>query len=80
VVKWGTQKSGQLRVRNFPVNVLENFIQLPVPITGELNATATVAGDLQNPRALGDLELTDGTLNQSQSSQPRLVLAMTMPA
>jgi len=60
----GTQKSGQLRVRNFPVNVLDNFIQLPVPITGELNATATVAGDLQNPRALGDFELTDGTLNQ----------------
>ncbi len=60
----GIQKSGQLRVRNFPVKVLNNFVQLPVPVTGQLNATATVAGSLQNPRALGDIELTDGTLNQ----------------
>ena len=58
------QQSGQLRVRNFPVDVLNNFVQLPVAFTGQLNTTATVAGSLQNPRAAGDLQLINGTLNQ----------------
>ncbi len=60
----GTQQSGQLRLRNFPVEVVDNFVKLPVPITGQLSATATVAGSAQNPRALGSLQFTDGTINQ----------------
>ena len=60
----GTQQSGQLRVRNFPVKQLNNFVKLPVDITGQLNATATLAGSPQNPQALGELRLSKGTLNQ----------------
>jgi translocation and assembly module TamB len=63
----GTQQSGQLQVRNFPVEVLDNFVKLPnnVKLTGKLNATATLAGDIANPQAVGELQLTDGTLNQN---------------
>lgn len=59
-----TQQSGQLRVRNFPVDVLDSYVSLPVELTGELNATATLAGSLQNPQAVGELSLVEGTLNQ----------------
>lgn len=62
----GTQQSGQLQVRNFPIGVLDNFVRLPndVELTGNLNATATLAGSVDNPQAVGELQLTDGTLNQ----------------
>lgn len=62
----GTQQSGQLQVRNFPVEVLDKFVKLPnnIELTGKLNATATLAGDIANPQAVGELQLTDGTLNQ----------------
>jgi translocation and assembly module TamB len=64
----GTQQSGQLQVRNFPVDVLDNFVRLPndAELTGKLNATATLAGSVANPQAVGELQLTDGTLNQKQ--------------
>jgi len=58
------QQSGQVRVRNFPVDVINNFVQLPVALTGQINTTATVAGSLQNPRAVGALQVINGTLNQ----------------
>ena len=60
----GTQQSGQVRVRNFPVDVLKNFVQLPIDITGQLNATATLGGSVANPQAIGELNLVQGTLNQ----------------
>ncbi len=62
----GTQQSGQLRVINFPVGVLNNFAQLPVEITGNLNATASLAGSTENPQAVGELQLLEGTLNQNR--------------
>jgi translocation and assembly module TamB len=61
----GTQEqSGQLRVNNFPVGVLNNFVKLPIGFTGNLNASAALAGSIKNPQARGELQVTDGTLNQ----------------
>ena len=67
----GGQQSGQLRVQNFPVEMLREFVSLPVDLTGNLNATATVAGSTQNPQARGELSVSEGTLNQTpvQSAQ-----------
>jgi len=61
----GKQQSGQLRVRNFPVGMLNKFVQLPIAVTGNLNGTATLAGSTENPQAVGDLQLEQGTLNQN---------------
>ncbi|MFE1746614.1 translocation/assembly module TamB domain-containing protein [Coleofasciculus sp. H7-2] len=61
----GTEQSGQLRLRNFPVAPLQQFANLPIDITGNLNGTATLAGSINNPQAIGELTLTDGTLNQT---------------
>lgn len=60
------EQSGQLRVRNFPVSVLNDFVQLPVSVTGNLDATATLAGSIDNPQAIGDVQLVNGTLNQNK--------------
>ncbi len=61
----GDEQSGQLRVNNFPVQVLNNFVKLPVGITGNVNATAALAGSIANPQARGELQITQGTLNQN---------------
>ncbi|GAA6618600.1 translocation/assembly module TamB domain-containing protein [Scytonema sp. NUACC26] len=60
----GKEQSGQLRVANFPIQVLNNFVKLPVGLTGNLNATAALAGSINNPLAKGELEIIEGTLNQ----------------
>ena len=58
------QLSGQLRAEELPVEVVEPFLpELPVEVTGNLNALITLAGSLENPRARGELALVDGTLN-----------------
>ncbi|MCC5656864.1 translocation/assembly module TamB [Nostoc sp. XA010] len=62
----GDQQSGQLRVNNFPVQVLNNFVKLPVGITGNLNGTAALAGSIANPQARGELQITEGLLNQNK--------------
>ncbi|MFQ4146766.1 translocation/assembly module TamB domain-containing protein [Chlorogloeopsis sp. ULAP02] len=60
----GTEQSGQLRVTNLPLQLLNNYVKLPVGLTGNINATATVAGSTANPQARGELYITEGTLNQ----------------
>jgi translocation and assembly module TamB len=62
----GKEQSGQLRVKNFPIQVLSNFVKIPVGITGNLNATAAIAGSIANPQARGELNITNGTLNQKK--------------
>jgi translocation and assembly module TamB len=58
------EQSGQLRVSNFPIGVLNNFVKLPIGFTGNLDASAALAGSIKNPQARGELQVTDGTLNQ----------------
>ncbi|QLE54574.1 translocation/assembly module TamB [Nostoc sp. TCL26-01] len=60
----GDDQSGQLRVNNFPIQVLNNFVNLPIGVTGNLSGTAALAGSIANPQAKGELQITDGTLNQ----------------
>lgn len=61
----GNEQSGQLRVSNFPIQLLNNFVSLPVDITGNLDGTAALAGSIANPQAQGELQITQGTLNQN---------------
>ncbi|HEY9604418.1 MAG TPA: translocation/assembly module TamB domain-containing protein [Allocoleopsis sp.] len=63
----GEAQSGQLRVRNIPIAQLQEAFNLPpaVGFTGELNATATLAGSMNNPQARGVVTLTDATLNNT---------------
>lgn len=60
----GEQQSGQFRAQNVPVGgVFRDIVALPAAVSGNLNASATVAGSIANPKALGELNLSNGTLN-----------------
>lgn len=67
----GTKQSGQLQVSNFPVDVLKNFVTLPVDFTGQLNAIANLAGSRQNPQIAGEVQLNNGTVNQKSVESAR---------
>jgi translocation and assembly module TamB len=67
----GDEQSGQLRVNNFPVQLLNNVVKLPVGITGNLNGTAALAGSIANPQARGELQITEGLLNQKAIESAR---------
>ncbi|BDI18039.1 hypothetical protein ANSO36C_38410 [Nostoc cf. commune SO-36] len=62
----GEEQSGQLRVNNFPVQLLNNVVKLPVGIRGNLNGTAAIAGSIANPQSRGELQITEGILNQNK--------------
>ncbi|MBD2532830.1 translocation/assembly module TamB domain-containing protein [Nostoc flagelliforme FACHB-838] len=62
----GDEQSGQLRVNNFPVQLLNNVVKLPVGIRGNLNGTAALAGSIANPQSRGELQITEGVLNQNK--------------
>lgn len=60
----GDEQFGNLQVNNFPIEVINNFVNLPIGLTGNLNAKAAIAGSIANPLAKGELTISDGTLNQ----------------
>jgi translocation and assembly module TamB len=55
--------SGQLVLRNVSVEDVTQWVDLPVTVAGDLNGTATLAGDLANPQIQGELSLAEGQLN-----------------
>ncbi|MBD2357194.1 translocation/assembly module TamB domain-containing protein [Tolypothrix sp. FACHB-123] len=59
----GKEQSGNLQIRNFPIQVLNNFVKLPIGLTGNLNTSVAVAGSIDNPKARGELQVTEGTIN-----------------
>ncbi|MBD2461042.1 translocation/assembly module TamB domain-containing protein [Oscillatoria sp. FACHB-1407] len=61
----GDQQNGQLQAQNVPVEALRDFFELPVDLTGNLNAIATLAGSQQNPQVDGEIRVTDATLNRT---------------
>ncbi|MFM6754828.1 MAG: translocation/assembly module TamB domain-containing protein, partial [Dolichospermum sp.] len=60
------RQSGQLTVQNFPLGRVNDLVKLPVGIGGKLNLTTTIAGSINNPQAIGELNIIEGTINQKQ--------------
>jgi translocation and assembly module TamB len=63
----GKTQSGQVRIVNLPVELIQDFVQLPsgVGVGGKLNATATLGGSRDNPQAIGEIEVVQGTINET---------------
>jgi translocation and assembly module TamB len=60
----GTQaQNGVLQIQNFPLEPLNNILQLPVYVTGNLDGRVNIAGNLNNPYASGQLNIDKGTLD-----------------
>ena len=60
----GDEQFGNLQVKNFPLEVVDNFVDLPIGFTGNLNGRAAIAGSIANPLTKGELRITEGTLNR----------------
>jgi translocation and assembly module TamB len=71
----GAKQSGQFRMENVPLGGLTSLAErvlkrpLPLSLDGKLNATATLSGNFENPQAIGELALVDGTLNNNPVQQ-----------
>ena len=60
----GKTQSGKLTVENFPIQRVNNFVKLPLGITGKLKIDAAIAGSIANPQATGQLNITQGTIDK----------------
>ncbi len=69
----GEQQSAQFDLTNLPMSLLNKFVDFPdnVNISGNLNASATLAGSLANPQARGELTLIDGIFNRKPIEKGR---------
>lgn len=57
------ETQGELFVEGLPLAGVQQFLQLPVEMQGSLGLTATLAGRVENPQILGDLQLSNAILN-----------------
>ncbi|MGK7877095.1 MAG: translocation/assembly module TamB domain-containing protein [Xenococcaceae cyanobacterium] len=66
-------QSGQLKVVNLPIALIQKVVELPpaIRLSGSINATAALAGSKENPQARGEVSVIDATINQKpiQSAQ-----------
>lgn len=60
----GTEaQNGVLQIQNIPLEPLNNILQLPVYVTGNLDGTVNITGNLNNPYASGQLTVKNGTVD-----------------
>ncbi|MCP2731643.1 translocation/assembly module TamB domain-containing protein, partial [Limnofasciculus baicalensis] len=64
----GETQSGKLQLENVPIALIREFVNLPPAIGfgGKINGSATLAGNLANPQARGELTVVDASLNQEK--------------
>ncbi|MEK9511691.1 translocation/assembly module TamB domain-containing protein [Limnospira fusiformis PMC 851.14] len=64
--------SGQLRVKNFRLETIEEFYDIPnIALSGQLNLRALLAGSLDNPQASGEFTVLEGLFNDEPLKEAR---------
>ncbi|MGB5971044.1 MAG: translocation/assembly module TamB domain-containing protein [Spirulinaceae cyanobacterium] len=58
--------SGQLRAKQVPVSLIQEFVELPPAIGfgGLVDAQASISGSRENPQSIGTIEIVDAKINQ----------------
>jgi translocation and assembly module TamB len=59
-------QDAKVTIQNFPAKSLASLIELPVDISGGINVSAQIGGNLANPRASGEISLQNGQLNTTK--------------
>lgn len=62
----GDRQSGQFHAAAIPAALLGRLFNLPIPLAGSLQATATLSGSTTNPQVNGTVETTGIRLNAKQ--------------
>ncbi|MCT7949536.1 translocation/assembly module TamB domain-containing protein [Ancylothrix sp. C2] len=78
----GERQSGQLQIENFPIEPLQELAEklggdLPLDVTGKLNAKATIGGSVFNPQVVGEVALVEGSLNQTPVQKAQASFALS---
>ena len=61
----GFQTSGFLQIQNFPVELVERFVEFPLDVTGKVNLQAKIGGNLFQPEIpQGAFSFTNGSINK----------------
>jgi translocation and assembly module TamB len=60
------RENATVKIENVPTEWLTSLLDLPVDINGNVNLTAQISGNLDNPRFNGAVSLSDAQLNQTQ--------------
>ncbi|MBE9043686.1 translocation/assembly module TamB domain-containing protein [Pleurocapsales cyanobacterium LEGE 10410] len=63
----GETQSGQFRLVEVPVKLIEQLFNLPpeLAFNGLINANASIAGTQDNPQARGEININDASLNET---------------
>ena len=61
---------GRFRVENLSVDLLRNFVDIPLDIAGDINTEGSLAGTLQNPQVEGEIAFVKGVLNGRPLNEP----------
>lgn len=58
--------SGQLRAKDVPVSLIQEFVELPPAIGfgGLVDAQASISGSRENPQGVGTIDIVDASINQ----------------
>ena len=59
-------QNAKLNVQNVPTEWLTNLVEIPLDVKGAINLSAQLGGSLGNPRASGEIVLTNGQLNDTK--------------
>ncbi|HHP7231214.1 MAG TPA: translocation/assembly module TamB domain-containing protein, partial [Xenococcaceae cyanobacterium] len=57
------QVTADYEIENFPIDVIDNFVELPLDIAGNISTTGNITGRLQAPELVGDMTLANATLS-----------------
>ncbi|MCM1981653.1 translocation/assembly module TamB domain-containing protein [Lyngbya confervoides] len=63
------EQSGRLVLSQVPIDPLNQLLDLPVTVTGNLNGVAVVGGNLLDPTLSGELSLAQGQVSQMAINQ-----------
>ncbi|MGR3278107.1 translocation/assembly module TamB domain-containing protein [Acaryochloris marina NIES-2412] len=70
-----SSQSGQLQLQNISVEPINPFLDLPVTVTGKLNGTLNLAGNLDDPQLEGQFELVEGRLDDAVINNAQTTLS-----
>ncbi len=57
------RNSARLEVKNFSLDLIRGFVNIPADIAGKVNAQAVLSGSLEKPLVQGEVAFVDGALN-----------------
>jgi len=73
----GSEQDGQIQAQNIPMQQVQELLNLPLDVTGDLDANVLISGSIENPLARGTVVLEQGSVNQKPLDRARTSFSYT---